>query len=189
MYIYCLLIPIARFIFPPKKPGFLLQASYFQKEHHSDLAKIQEMGIRLRTYLLSFILQMSWPINYLIFFLGIFYILHSTYYVWGKEKTGPSSFVRWQNLRNMREIQYELCDFPTPQIRDARWPEIFWRFFTQIGSRAMPRLAWFRFYRGRGQQKPINFLMSIMGWMTSWDLSLPLFSSQSFEANLKTTFF
>ena len=47
----------------------------------------------------------------------------------------------------MREIQYELCDFPTPQIRDARWPEIFWRFFTQIGSRAMPRLAWFRFYR------------------------------------------
>ena len=82
-------------------------------------------------------------------------------YVWGKEKTGPS-FVRWQNLRNMREIQYELCDFPTPQIRDARWPEIFWRFFTQIGSRAMPRLAWFRFYRGRGQQKPINFLMSIM---------------------------
>ena len=77
MYIYCLLIPIARFIFPPKKPGFLLQASYFQEEHHSELAKIQEMGSRLRTYLLSFILQMSWPINYLIFFLGIFYILHS----------------------------------------------------------------------------------------------------------------
>ena len=34
----------------------------------------------------------------------------------------------------MREIQYELCDFPTPQIRDARWPEIFWRFLTEIGS-------------------------------------------------------
>ena len=30
-----------------------------------------------------------------------------------REKTGP--FVRWQNLRNMREIQYELW-FPTPQI-------------------------------------------------------------------------
>ena len=97
-------------------------------------------------------------------------------YVWGKEKTGPS-FVRWQNLRNMREIQYELCDFPTPQIRDARWPEIFWRFFTQIGSRAMPRLAWFRFYR-EGTTKTYQLLDEHYG--RSWDSSLPFFNSLFF---------
>ena len=39
------------------------------------------------------------------------------------EKTGP--FVRWQNLRNMREIQYELWFSNTSKVSSrSRWPEI-----------------------------------------------------------------
>ena len=62
--------------FSPKKTWLFATSIIFSRTASFRLSQNSRNG-HSTTYLLSFILQMSWPINYLIFFLGIFYILHS----------------------------------------------------------------------------------------------------------------
>ena len=137
------------------------------------------MGIRLSfilTMLLCMLKQMSWPINYLIFFLGIFYILHSI--MFGERENRSFFFCQVTKSEKHAWNTIRIVWFSNTSNSRCKVTRNFLKILHPDRLESYATIGMISILQREGTTKTYQLLDEHYG--RSWDSSLPFFNSLFF---------